>query len=390
MTAPPATRTTLRASPVAPPAVLPPPSRLDLRPSRLARTPTAQSVCPPAYAAFLASNPLTAASTGTAPFPSSTVSITSARLHVPPKILHSLMIFCSMRMRPPPASTRKSTPTASPHWPAGSKKPPPPKCWTPWPAWQRPSAPAPKRYYRKPPAPAPAPFASPPSRAANCTNTTSSPSRKILTPRPAPRLIAGVLQPAETIYQAQRFRTWFLAEALKLFKKFDILLAPATPCTAPLIGQKTMILGGKEMPVRPNLGLYTQPISFIGLPVVLRAGNLHRAAPRRPTHRRTGQRKPAAGRSSSFTTHRRRCSTRGGTPMIIDDPTTQKQVTAMFEAYETALMANDVAALDQFFWPSPLHFVSAPANRFSDLNKSPLSAPPAPAARRNACCNTPG
>jgi Asp-tRNA(Asn)/Glu-tRNA(Gln) amidotransferase A subunit family amidase len=29
-----------------------------------------------------------------------------------------------------------------------------------------------------------------------------------------------------------------------------------------------MILNGQETPVRPNLGLYTQPISFIGLPVV--------------------------------------------------------------------------------------------------------------------------
>ena len=27
------------------------------------------------------------------------------------------------------------------------------------------------------------------------------------------------------------------------------------------------MLGGAEMPVRPNMGLYTQPISFIGLPV---------------------------------------------------------------------------------------------------------------------------
>jgi aspartyl-tRNA(Asn)/glutamyl-tRNA(Gln) amidotransferase subunit A len=87
-------------------------------------------------------------------------------------------------------------------------------------------------------------------------------------PATRPRLIAGALQPAETIYQAQRFRAWFRAEALKLFDKFDILLAPATPCTAPLVGQKTMILDGKEVPVRPNLGLYTQPISFIGLPVV--------------------------------------------------------------------------------------------------------------------------
>jgi aspartyl-tRNA(Asn)/glutamyl-tRNA(Gln) amidotransferase subunit A len=37
---------------------------------------------------------------------------------------------------------------------------------------------------------------------------------------------------------------------------------------APLIGQKTMRLGDNEVPVRPNIGIYTQPISFIGLPVV--------------------------------------------------------------------------------------------------------------------------
>jgi aspartyl-tRNA(Asn)/glutamyl-tRNA(Gln) amidotransferase subunit A len=46
------------------------------------------------------------------------------------------------------------------------------------------------------------------------------------------------------------------------------VLAPATPCTAPAIGQRTFVLDGVELPVRANLGVYTQPISFIGLPVV--------------------------------------------------------------------------------------------------------------------------
>src|ERR1700722_3005420 len=87
-------------------------------------------------------------------------------------------------------------------------------------------------------------------------------------PATRPRLMGGALQPAETIYQAQRFRAWFRAEAEKLFEKFDVLLAPASPCVAPLLGQKTMRINGQELPVRPNLGLYTQPISFIGLPVV--------------------------------------------------------------------------------------------------------------------------
>ena len=54
----------------------------------------------------------------------------------------------------------------------------------------------------------------------------------------------------------------------ELFDEVDVILAPATPCTAPLIGQQTFVLDGVELPVRANLGIYTQPISFIGLPVV--------------------------------------------------------------------------------------------------------------------------
>jgi hypothetical protein len=39
---------------------------------------------------------------------------------------------------------------------------------------------------------------------------------------------------------------------------------------------------------------------------------------------------------------------------MIDDPATKAEVEARFAAYETALMTNDVAALDDFFWPSEL------------------------------------
>jgi 1-carboxybiuret hydrolase len=87
-------------------------------------------------------------------------------------------------------------------------------------------------------------------------------------PATRPRLLAGALQPAETVYQAQRFRAWFRAQVAQVLQRYDLLLAPASPCVAPLLGQKTMLVNGQEMPVRPNLGLYTQPISFIGLPVV--------------------------------------------------------------------------------------------------------------------------
>ncbi len=82
------------------------------------------------------------------------------------------------------------------------------------------------------------------------------------------RLIAGAMTPASLVVKAQKFRRWYRNEVLKLFTEVDAILAPATPCTAPLIGQQTFMFGDTELPVRANLGLYTQPISFIGLPVV--------------------------------------------------------------------------------------------------------------------------
>jgi aspartyl-tRNA(Asn)/glutamyl-tRNA(Gln) amidotransferase subunit A len=82
------------------------------------------------------------------------------------------------------------------------------------------------------------------------------------------RLIAGAMTPASLMVKAQKFRRWYREQVLKLFAEVDAILAPATPCTAPLIGQQTFKLGDVELPVRANLGLYTQPISFIGLPVV--------------------------------------------------------------------------------------------------------------------------
>jgi aspartyl-tRNA(Asn)/glutamyl-tRNA(Gln) amidotransferase subunit A len=82
------------------------------------------------------------------------------------------------------------------------------------------------------------------------------------------RLIAGAMVPASLVVKAHKFRRWYREEMLKLFTEVDVILAPATPCTAPLIGQQTFMFGDKELPVRANLGVYTQPISFVGLPVV--------------------------------------------------------------------------------------------------------------------------
>jgi aspartyl-tRNA(Asn)/glutamyl-tRNA(Gln) amidotransferase subunit A len=82
------------------------------------------------------------------------------------------------------------------------------------------------------------------------------------------RLLAGAMIPAPFVDRAQKFRRWYRAQVLELFKTVDVILAPATPCVAPKSGQTTFVLDGVELPVRANIGIHTQPISFIGLPVV--------------------------------------------------------------------------------------------------------------------------
>jgi aspartyl-tRNA(Asn)/glutamyl-tRNA(Gln) amidotransferase subunit A len=82
------------------------------------------------------------------------------------------------------------------------------------------------------------------------------------------RLIAGAMVPASMVIKAQMFRRWYRGRMLSLFEKVDAIIAPATPMTAPLVDETSMTLNGAEVPLRPNIGIYTQPISFIGLPVV--------------------------------------------------------------------------------------------------------------------------
>jgi 1-carboxybiuret hydrolase len=82
------------------------------------------------------------------------------------------------------------------------------------------------------------------------------------------RLIAGAMVPGPLVDRAQKFRRWYRAKLLDIFKSVDVLIAPATPCVAPKLGQVNFVLDGVEMPVRANIGIHTQPISFVGLPVV--------------------------------------------------------------------------------------------------------------------------
>ncbi|WP_124951083.1 AtzE family amidohydrolase [Sulfuriferula thiophila] len=83
------------------------------------------------------------------------------------------------------------------------------------------------------------------------------------------RLTAGTLVPASWYQHAQRYRRLYLERVLALFEHYDLLIAPATPVTAPLLGQQNIDIGARQLPTRPNLGLLTQPISFVGMPVVV-------------------------------------------------------------------------------------------------------------------------
>jgi aspartyl-tRNA(Asn)/glutamyl-tRNA(Gln) amidotransferase subunit A len=81
------------------------------------------------------------------------------------------------------------------------------------------------------------------------------------------RLIAGAMLPGAWLVKAQKLRRWYRQQALDVFRDVDVVLAPATPTRAPRIGQKSVVLDGQEILVRPHMGLFTQPISYIGLPV---------------------------------------------------------------------------------------------------------------------------
>jgi AtzE family amidohydrolase len=81
------------------------------------------------------------------------------------------------------------------------------------------------------------------------------------------RLVAGSLVPASWVVQAQRIRQQVYREAMELFKHFDLLIAAAAPAVAPYVGQETLAINDRSIPTKAGLGVLTQPISCIGLPV---------------------------------------------------------------------------------------------------------------------------
>ncbi len=93
------------------------------------------------------------------------------------------------------------------------------------------------------------------------------------------RLFAGALLPGAVIDRTHRIRGAFKNQLRTIFQNYDVLIAPVAPSTAPRLDQTTLQLGDREVPLRPNIGIYTQPLSFIGLPIVSVPVNLPSGLP---------------------------------------------------------------------------------------------------------------
>jgi 1-carboxybiuret hydrolase len=82
------------------------------------------------------------------------------------------------------------------------------------------------------------------------------------------RFLAGALLPAAWYIQAQRVRAWYREQVRAMFADVDVVIAAATPCAATPLGAEWLDVNGERLPLRPSLGLLTQPLSCIGLPVL--------------------------------------------------------------------------------------------------------------------------
>jgi aspartyl-tRNA(Asn)/glutamyl-tRNA(Gln) amidotransferase subunit A len=82
------------------------------------------------------------------------------------------------------------------------------------------------------------------------------------------RLLAGAMLPAGMYVKAMAFRKAYRQRVRSLLEKFDVLIAPCTPVTAPRIDQATIMIDGQAAPARAQLGLYTQPLSLAGIPII--------------------------------------------------------------------------------------------------------------------------
>ena len=82
------------------------------------------------------------------------------------------------------------------------------------------------------------------------------------------RLCAALLVPDEWVARARAIAQDYTAAITSLFGAHDVLIAPAVPCLAPPIDAAAEAMPGTDMPLRAALGLFTQPLSLTGLPIL--------------------------------------------------------------------------------------------------------------------------
>ena len=82
------------------------------------------------------------------------------------------------------------------------------------------------------------------------------------------RLIAGGALPDAIHAEALAYRAVFAERMRRLLDRHGILIAPVVMGPAPQMADPAVLIDGAAKPARANLGLFTQPISFLGLPVV--------------------------------------------------------------------------------------------------------------------------
>ncbi len=82
------------------------------------------------------------------------------------------------------------------------------------------------------------------------------------------RLLAGAAMPEASLTAAHRFAGWFAGAMAAFWDTVDVVLAPTVPCVAPRIDEGLIEVDGQMVSARAQLGLFTQPISLAGCPVL--------------------------------------------------------------------------------------------------------------------------
>jgi aspartyl-tRNA(Asn)/glutamyl-tRNA(Gln) amidotransferase subunit A len=78
----------------------------------------------------------------------------------------------------------------------------------------------------------------------------------------------GRLIPATDYVNAQRLRAQLRRQFTSLWRDIDCFVSPATPATAPRIGQTTVSLGGRDEDVRLAATRFARGINALGLPAI--------------------------------------------------------------------------------------------------------------------------